>query len=100
MQRNFACFHVVFKLTTPIDDAVTPFPIPDNTPPVTTTILRSESSASSTRASRAGGRLLPRRGQLLLPRGGGAKKEHTGPGEMNARQQKDHRLIAEKRGVT
>ena len=36
----------LITLTTPIEDAVTPFPIPDNTPPVTTTILRSESSVS------------------------------------------------------
>eukprot|EP00957_Ditylum_brightwellii_P151545 11541275-Ditylum_brightwellii.AAC.1 len=34
---------------TPILDAVTPFPIPDKTPPVTTTILRLQRTASSTR---------------------------------------------------
>ena len=43
-----------------MDDAVTPFPIPESTPPVTTTILRSESRVSATRDSSMGGRLARR----------------------------------------
>lgn len=38
----------ISSLTTPIDDAVTPLPIPDSTPPVTTMILRSALSEENT----------------------------------------------------
>jgi len=40
-----------------MEDAVTPLPMPERTPPVTTTIFLSEFNVSFTRVSSAGGRL-------------------------------------------
>ena len=40
---------------------MTPLPIPDRTPPVTTTILRSALSVSATSVSSVGGRLARRK---------------------------------------
>jgi hypothetical protein len=41
-----------------MEDAVTPLPIPDRTPPVTTTILRSAFNVEATNSANFGGRLL------------------------------------------
>ena len=41
---------------TPMEDAVTPLPIPERTPPVTTNIFRLDWMVSWTRSRRDGGR--------------------------------------------
>lgn len=51
-----------------MEEAVTPLPIPESTPPVTMMILRSASRVSVTSDSRVGGRWLRRgpRGDTML----------------------------------
>ena len=67
-----------------MDEAVTPFPMPERTPPVTTTILRSEANVEATSSESLGGRLfslvlsLIGRERKADERGRGARKGWVG----------------------
>ena len=54
-----------------MEEAVTPLPMPERTPPVTTTILRSEARVFVTRVSRLGGRWLRKGPRDVLEWAGG-----------------------------
>jgi hypothetical protein len=82
-----------------MEDAVTPLPIPERTPPVTTTILRSAFNVVVTKSANFGGMLF----SFVFGReGGGAAAAATGvenvkaDGRMHSRESimaKEHNIV-------